>query len=68
MTGLNPLQFALGTLSLLIGLAVMIAALRHRGDNQPKSVAMLIFGMMATAFGLLIAGFAIALATAENPQ
>jgi hypothetical protein len=69
MTGeLNLLQLTLGALSLLVGLGVMIAALRRRGENEPRATAMLIFGMMAAAFGLLIAGFAIALATGENPR
>ena len=67
MTGTLNLWFvAIGALSLLIGLGAMAAALRQ-GREQPKGVALLIGGMMATAFGLLMAGFAIAYATGENP-
>ena len=67
MGELNLLFVAIGALSLLAGIGVMIAALRL-GRESPKGVAMLIAGMMATAFGLLMAGFAIAYATAENPR
>ena len=50
---------AVGALFLLAGLATLAVALR--GDRtRPRSVAMLIAGMMATAFGILLAGFAIA--------
>jgi len=48
-----------GALFALLGLGTLIVALR--GDrSRPRNVAMLIGGMMATAFGLLLAGFAIA--------
>jgi hypothetical protein len=46
---------------------LFVALKRHRRDH-PRGVAMLIAGMMVTSFGLLTAGFAIAYATAENPQ
>jgi len=66
MTGdLNLIQLGVGAAALLLGLALLAAALR-RGRDGPKGVAMLIGGMMATAFGLLMGGFAIALATAET--
>ena len=50
----------LGGLAVVIGLALVVTAIRHHGERQPKHVAMLIGGMMMTAFGLVIAGFAIA--------
>ena len=65
MTSANILFVGVGALSLLLGLGAMFAALRHHQREHPRGVALLIFGMMATAFGLLMAGFAIALATAE---
>lgn len=65
--GLNLWFVAIGALSLLLGIGVMIAALRL-GRESPRGVAMLIAGMMASAFGLLMAGFAIAYATGENPR
>lgn len=48
-----------GILFAVVGLVLLGIALR--GDrNRPRTVAMLIAGMMATAFGLLMAGFAVA--------
>jgi len=48
-----------GALFALLGLGTLVVALR--GDRtRPRNVAMLIGGMMAAAFGLLLAGFAIA--------
>ena len=64
MSGANILFVAIGAVALLVGLTVLVAALRQ-GRESPKGVAMLIAGMMATAFGLLMAGFAIAYATAD---
>jgi sulfite exporter TauE/SafE len=50
----------LGALALAAGLGLAVTGLkRHRADH-PRHVAMLIGGIMLTAFGLLLAGFAIA--------
>ena len=38
---------------------MMIVAIRGGVGENPKSTAMLIAGMMATAFGLLLTAFAI---------
>lgn len=65
MTGTNILFVALGTLSALAGLALLIAALRGRPGVQQRSTAQLIAGMMAFAFGLVLAASAIAYATTE---
>jgi Ca2+/H+ antiporter len=54
----------LGATALIAGLTVMIAGLRRHREQHPKHVAMLIGGMMLTAFGLILAGFAIAYQTA----
>ena len=51
---------ALGAVAGLAGLALLVTAIRHQGERQPKYAAMLIGGMMMTAFGIIIAGFAIA--------
>ena len=50
----------LGTIILLTGLVLLVTGIRRHGERQPKHTAMLIGGMMMTAFGLVIAGFAIA--------
>ena len=68
MSGTNLLFVAIGAISLLLGLAVLVAALRGAPGTDPRSTAMLIGGMMVTAFGLLIAGFAIAYSTGKAPQ
>lgn len=65
---LNILFVAIGAVSVLAGLWVLVAALRGTPGTSPKSTAMLIAGMMATAFGLLMAGFAISYATAESSR
>jgi hypothetical protein len=64
---LNILFLGVGAVSLLVGIGVMVAALRL-GRESPKGVAMLIAGMMVAAFGLLMAGFAISYATAESSR
>jgi hypothetical protein len=57
-----------GAIATVVGLGLLVSAIRNRGDgNDPRSNIMLIAGMMITAFGLLMAGFAIGYATSE-PQ
>lgn len=48
-----------GSALALIGLALLVIALRARVGETPRATAMLIGGMMLTAFGIVIAGFAI---------
>jgi drug/metabolite transporter (DMT)-like permease len=48
-----------GPIAMLGGIAMMIAAIRGGVGTNPKSTAMLIAGMMATAFGMLLTAFAI---------
>jgi drug/metabolite transporter (DMT)-like permease len=50
----------IGVLAAIVGLALLVTAIRHQGEQRPRYAAMLIGGMMMTAFGLVIAGFAIA--------
>ena len=51
---------ALGAVVLIVGLSLLVTGIRKHQAQQPQHVAMLIGGMMLTAFGLVIAGFAIA--------
>jgi len=67
MSQVNILFVAIGSVSLVIGLGVLFLAIRGGPGTSPQATAMLIAGMMATAFGLLMAGFAIAYATAPSP-
>jgi hypothetical protein len=50
----------LGALAAIFGLALLVTAIRHQREQLPRYAAMLIGGMMMTAFGLVIGGFAIA--------
>lgn len=50
----------LGAICLAVGLGLLAVAIRHHGEQRPRHGAMLIGGMMATAFGIIIAGFALA--------
>lgn len=61
----NSVYVAIGVVSLLLGVSVVVMAIRGEPGTDPKSTAMLIGGMMIAAFGLLMAGFAIAYATGE---
>ena len=54
----------IGVIAFAAGLALLITAIRKHEAQNPRHVAMLIGGMMLTAFGLVIAGFAIAYQTA----
>jgi uncharacterized membrane protein HdeD (DUF308 family) len=49
----------IGALAIVCGLALLVPAIRHNREQQPRYTAMLIGGMMLTAFGIVIAGFAI---------
>jgi drug/metabolite transporter (DMT)-like permease len=50
----------LGIVAVLVGVGLLVTGIRHQSERQPRYAAMLIGGMMLTAFGLVIAGFAIA--------
>jgi Ca2+/H+ antiporter len=56
----------LGAVALIVGGTMLVTGIRHHQAQHPKHVAMLIAGMMITAFGLLLSGFAIAY-TAAGP-
>ena len=50
----------IGALAAVIGMVLVVTAIRHQKEQRPRYAAMLIGGMMMTAFGIVIAGFAIA--------
>lgn len=50
----------IGAIALVVGFVLVVIAIRHQSEQQPRYAAMLIGGMMVTAFGLVIGGFAIA--------
>ena len=65
MSGIDFLNLGLGLAALLGGLAMLFVALKRHKRDHPKGVALLIAGMMITAFGLFITAFAIAFAFGE---
>ncbi|HET7709430.1 MAG TPA: hypothetical protein VFK50_07860 [Sphingomicrobium sp.] len=65
MNSANILFIALGAIALVGGLAVLGTAMRGRPGERPRHAAMLIGGMMVTAFGMLMIAFAISGASAQ---
>ena len=56
----------IGALVALAGIGLVVSAVRNRGiGDSPGNHAMLIGGTMAAAFGIVLAGFAIAYDAAE---
>ena len=49
----------IGAAAAIVGLALVVIAIRRYGERNPRHVAMLIGGMMLAAFGIVLAGFAI---------
>ena len=62
---LNIAYVAIGALAVIAGLVMLVRAIRGRPGESPRATAMLIAGMMITAFGLLMAGFAIGFALSK---
>ena len=55
MTGFN----VLGVIAVIVGASLVVTGIRGGPDARPRNMAMLIGGMMLTAFGLAMAGFAL---------
>jgi hypothetical protein len=49
----------LGVIAAIAGATLVLAGIRGGPDAHPRNMAMLIGGMMLTAFGIITAGFAI---------
>ncbi|MES2326108.1 MAG: hypothetical protein V4499_02090 [Pseudomonadota bacterium] len=49
----------IGVPAAIVGLVLLVTAIRHQSEQRPRYAAMLIGGMMMTAFGIVIAGFSI---------
>ena len=67
MTGTEILFIALGAIALLVGIGMLTAGIRGKAGETPRHTILLIAGMMATAFGLLLVAFAVTAATAGPP-
>jgi hypothetical protein len=59
VTGATLLFMIVGPIAMVAGIVTMIVALRSGVGEKPKATAMLIAGMMAMAFGMLLTAFAI---------
>ena len=55
----------LGALAALAGIVVLVAGIRGGAGENPRATAKLIGGMMLTAFGLVLGGFAIGYSATE---
>jgi hypothetical protein len=62
---IDLINLGIGLAALIGGLTMLFVALRRHKRDHPKGVAMLIAGMMVTAFGLFITAFAFAFAFGE---
>ncbi len=49
----------IGIFAAIGGISLVVTGIRRGPDAEPRNMAMLIGGMMMTAFGIVIAGFAI---------
>ena len=67
MSGLTIFMIV-GPIAMLAGVTMMIIAIRGGVGENPKSTAMLIAGMMATAFGMLLTAFAIGMQPVETAR
>ena len=65
MGDLNIAFVAIGVVAFVAGIIVLVRGIRSGPGTSPRATAMLIAGMMVTAFGMLMAGFAIGFATSE---
>jgi hypothetical protein len=64
MSGAMLLFLLLGAVALILGIGLMSVALQGGVNASPRNHLFLIAGMMSTAFGLVLGGFAIGYATA----
>ena len=55
----------MGAVALLVGTGMITVAIRGGVHDRPRNSILLIAGMMAAAFGLVLGGFAIAYSATE---
>ena len=60
MSGTSVLFLVVAALAELAGLAMLAVALRSGVNARPRNAILLIAGMMASAFGLILGGFTLA--------
>jgi hypothetical protein len=62
------LFLALGVIAFIAGLALLLTGIRGKSGDSPRHTVMLMAGMMATAFGLLMTAFAITSSMSAAPD
>ena len=65
MSGANILFIVLGAIAAVAGVGMLLTAIRGQPGERPRHTILLIAGMMATAFGMLMIAFAVTAATAR---
>jgi hypothetical protein len=60
VTGASVLFLVVAAIAELAGLAMLAVALRGGIATRPRNAILLIAGMMASAFGLILGGFTLA--------
>jgi hypothetical protein len=65
MSSANILFVIVGAVALIAGLGMLVTGIRGGVEARPRNTALLIAGMMMTAFGLVLGGFAIGYATTK---
>jgi hypothetical protein len=63
VSGGTLLFLIIGIAAMLVGVGMMIVGIRGGPGTNPRSTVLLIAGMMATAFGMLLTAFAIGSST-----
>ena len=67
MTGTAILFLALGIIAFVAGVTLLLSGIRGRPAESPRHTVMMMAGMMATAFGLLMTAFAIGSSISAAP-
>ena len=67
MSGTAILFLVLGIAAFVAGMTLLVTAIRGKSGESPRHTVMLMAGMMATAFGLLMTAFAIGSAMSAAP-
>ena len=67
MSGAAILFLILGVIAFIAGIALLLTGIRGKPGESPRHTVMLMAGMMATAFGLLMTAFAIGSTVSAAP-
>ena len=68
MSGTAILFLVFGIIAFVAGIALLLTGIRGKPGESPRHTVMLMAGMMATAFGLLMTAFAIGSSISAAPE